>query len=276
MSFRKSAPLPSGPSPAGPLGMKPNLHIVAMADVVSSPERDAGKVNMLGNYILKPGAKFSSFFMTPSELKLSTASEGGELAIGTMMKVEGMHPGNDISSREFTAEWLGVQCLVFVGYCDGTGNMDVYGTECSPLTFKSSQELNNDSTNFTFTFEQFRRTKAVPGIYSGTLALSQANTPADFDLALAKTNETQQYNLPSSPTAATEIDVASENLDNNTTVSLVGAGGDNPATLANGAGTAATIILKDGTSWTALTGAVIHLKKINDGTTTFLYELSRS
>ncbi len=276
MSVRKSAPLPQGASPAAPIGKKPNVHIVSVADILRYPERDSGKINILGNYVLKPGAKSSSFYMTPSELKLSFASEGGENAIGILQKIEGLHPGNYITSREFTAEWFGTPCILFLGLCDGTGNHDVYGTECSPLTFKPSQELNNDSTNFTFMFEQFARTKSLPGLYSGTLALALPNAPAAFDLDLLAANETQQYNLPASDTALTTISVATEDLDQDTTVSIVGAGGANPAVLSDGASTAATIILKNGTDWIALNNAVIHLKKIDNGSVTFLYELFRS
>lgn len=272
--MRKSAPLPTGASPAAPIGKKPNVHIVAVADIKAYPERDAGKIKELGNYVLETAAKHSSFYMTPSELKLSFASEGNENAVGILQKIEGLHPGNNITSREFAAEWLGIPCIVFVGLCDGTNNHDVYGTECSPLTFKPSQELNNDSTNFTFMFEQFARTRALPGLYSGTLALAAANRPAAFDLDLLPANETQQYDLPVSNTALTAIDINSDELDQDTVISLVGGGGSNPATLSTGAATDATVIVKS--TWVALSDAVIHLKKIDDGTTSYYYELSRS
>jgi hypothetical protein len=275
MSFRKSAPKPSGSSPAAPLGKDPNVAIVATEDIAAWLPRDAGNVRLLGSYPLKPGAKVHTFYCPSSKINATSASEGDEDAIGILQKFEAMAPGNQLELREFVAHWNGRPCLIFLNFCKPDIPADVYGTKCSPMQLKAGFEMNNDSTGFSMAFEQFARTEFLPGIYEGTLAYNQANDASDFDLDLLQINPSQQYNLPASAVAATTIDIASTTVDNDTIVSLVGDGGSEPAVLENGAATAATVVLKSGTSWIALKEAVIHLKAVNDGTTTYFIEVFR-
>ena len=273
--MRKSAPKPTGSSPASPLGKSPNVAIVATEDILAWPSRDGGNVRILGNYLLKPGTKAEVFYCPSSKINATLSSEGDEDAIGIMQKYEAMAPGNEQALREFVAHWNGRPCLIFQNFCKKDIPADVFGTMCSPMQLKAGFEMNNDSTGFSMSFEQFARTEFLPGIYEGTLAFNQSNEPATFALDLLLANESQQYDLPSSAVAATVVDVASIDLEDDTIVSLVGGGGAEPAVLSDGAATAATVILKQGTQWMALRGAVIHLQVISNGATTFLKEVNR-
>ncbi|WP_304015823.1 hypothetical protein [Nonlabens dokdonensis] len=271
MSNRRSAPQSTTPNVGGPSAFKMLITIMAAADVLVVPSRDAGMVNMLGNVVLRSGAKMDSFYASPSEIKPGFDPEGEEDAIGIMQKLEAMHPGNEITSKEFVAAWNGVPAYIIVNYCDGRAS-EFYGTECAPMNLKAAFAADKDKTGFTFTFEQFKRTRLVPGDYTGDQSFTEANTPSGFALDLLKANDSQQYDLEASATASTSITVSSTDLETRTKITLVGGGGANPATLANGG----EIHLIGGTSWTAIKNATITLEAFYNGTDILLFEKERS
>ncbi len=84
-----------------------------------------------------------------------------------------------------------------------------------------------------------------------------------------------QYQLPSYAVTAA-IDIASIDQPHGTFVTLIGGGGADPATLASGAGTAATVLLKDNTTWTALENATITFRVFDADATIYLIEESRT
>jgi hypothetical protein len=123
------------------------------------------------------------------------------------------------------------------------------------------------------TFEQAIGTKFVPAFYSGNMVYALPfSTAAIVNVTIA--NGTQ-YLLESDELGASVM-IAAIDHPNDTYVTLIGSGGADPSTLANGTSTAADVILKNGTIWTALNDATITFKVIDDGTKKFLVEESRS
>ena len=272
--MRKSAPRSAKPSPGGPSAFKSKIVIVAAEDCLSVPARDAGLVRMLGSVALKSGAKMESFYATPSSIKPTASVEGAEDSLSIKQMLEAMHPGNDITSKEFASAWTGVPVFVIVEHCDGR-DPEFFGTPCAPMNLKAAFEANNESTNFTFTFEQFKSTRFYPGDYSGDLSFSEPNEVTGFAVAFAKANLSQQYILDSDALGSS-ITIDSTDLDHGQQVVLVGGGGVDPATLANGTTGTEQFKLANGTTWTALKDATITFQVFKDGTNTYYIEQSRS
>ncbi|OBQ56095.1 hypothetical protein JJL45_05220 [Tamlana sp. s12] len=261
-----------GTSPGAYKAKKPNVAIVDADDILSYPGRDSKGVNVTGSYVLKANANMIRIYMTPETIEASFESEGPEDGKVFKQMFKGEHPGETLEIREFIQNWLGRPVIVFEENCrDNT--MNVYGTQCSPLKLNPSFTSNKEGTKHTISFEQPNPVEYVPGYYTGALTFTGYATPADenLDLLVADGNI---YKLPSTAVTAS-IDVASIDLEHGEVVTLIGGGGAGALTLANGAGTAATIVLSNGTTWTALDDAVINLKVFNDGTTVYLIEESR-
>lgn len=272
--MRKSAPQSAKASPGGPSAFKSKVTIIAAADALSIPSRDAGGVNMLGNVVLKSGAQMHTFYATTSTIKPSFGTEGEEDSLSVLQKLEAMHPGNELSSKEFAANWIGVPAYVIVNHCDGRAS-EFYGTECAPMNLKPSFEADKDKTNFTFLFEQFKGTRLVPGDYSGDQSFDEPNVLAGFAIDFAKANNTQQYNIPAS-SGLDDVSIASTDLDHGDSVTVVGGGGSTPAVIANDDTGTEQFKLKDGASWIALKDASISFEVFKDGTTTYFIEKARN
>ena len=278
MRIIKSVAKPQRTSAGAPTPKDPDLTLVRTRDILAWPAFDAGGVNLLGNYVVKPGATMYNLYMTPSKSAASFESEGDEDAVGVSQKVEGSHPGNSVEIREFILAALGEDFIIFQGTCRDT-NKTVFGTKCSPMKLKPTFSDNADGTTHSFVFEQYMRTDQVPYNYTGTLTFNPPFAVADANLPLLEANGLS-YQLPAFADAmGTALDVASFDLAHGKVVSIIGGGGVEPAVLSAGAATgvpAVTVVLKEGTDWTALENATITLEVFVAGATTYLIERSRS
>lgn len=261
-------------SPGAPKPKSPNITILLADDIVSEPVRNSGGVKMQGAYSLKPGAMPIKVYLTPSTQNPTYSSDGEEDTISIAHNFEGIHPGDSLEVNEFVQNLLGKNLILIIGNCQDDSKR-VFGTKCAPVQLKPTYKSDNESTGHTLTFEQFQKTALLPGFYSGSLPDGNPHTVADVaTLALTQANG-NYYQLPSlSMTAAITVD--SIDLPNGSFVTLIGGGGSDPATLTEGAGTAATVILKDGTDWTALNNAQITFEVMDGGSTVYLIERSRS
>lgn len=273
MYAKISVPRPStGTSPGAYKAKKPNVTIVDADDVLTFPGRDSKGVNETGNYVLKTGAKMIQIYMTPETIEASYESEGPEDGKVFKQMFKGDHPGDELAIREFVQNWLGVPVIIFEENCRNA-TMNVYGTACSPLKLNPSFTSNKEGTKTTLTFEQPNPVEYVPGYYTGALTYADAHAEADENLALAVADG-NVYQLAAFA-AGESLDIASIDHADGAIISLIGGGGTDPATLAAGAATAATVILKDGAAWTALEDAVINLEVLDGGATIYLSEVSR-
>lgn len=272
-SYRKSV---AAPAKAGAGAAKPKKGLITVIyadDVLSFPERDGGGVKMLGNIVLKAGAKMHSLYMTPSSQKLNDEIVGDEDMEAFEKKAEGVHPGNSLAIREFRANNLGEGLILIFGEGCGDNKGDVIGTPCNPMKLKGSYSNDNDGVKNVMQFEAAQSDAEPIGYYEGEIILAENFVAADVDLELTKVNGPVQQ-LPA--LAATDaITATSIDLDNGTVVSLIGGGGADPATLDVGVQGAVTVVLLNGTQWVALEAAIINLEVVKGGATTYLIERSR-
>lgn len=276
MYVLKSVPQPQNTSAGAPTPKEPNVTLIDINDILAYPAPDAGGVNLLGNYVLQPGANMHQLYMTPSKQAATFESDGDEDAVGITQKFEGSFPGDSVDIREFVQNNLGRNFIILYGTCRDT-NKTVCGTKCSPMKLKPTFTSNGDGTMHMLVFEQYMKTGKVPGNYTGSLDFA-APFDASTDLSLLKANGTS-YQLPESDIAATAIDIAALDLDHGTVISIIGGGGTEPATLSAGPATglpAATVVLKDGVDWIALKNATISLEVYKANATTYLIEKARS
>lgn len=274
----KSVPKPQNASAGAPTPKDPNTTLVRTADVLAWPSVDAGGINMLGNYVLKPGAKFLQYYSTASKISSGYESEGDEDAVGVIMKYESSHPGNSVEIREFVMAALGDDFVIFQGTCRDASKT-VLGTKCSPMKLKPTGTDNADGTNNMLVFEQYMRTAQLPFNYTGSIEFDAPFDLVDSNLPLLVANGTS-YQLPAFvDPLGTSLDVLSLDQPTGTVLSVIGGGGAEPATLSGGPATGdpnVTVILKEGTDWTALQNATISLEVFVAGATTYLIERSRS
>jgi len=272
--LRKSVPKPVSGSGA-PTNKQGLMTLIYADEVLSEPGRDANGVKMLGNYVMKPGAKMLQLYATPSTQKMNITIEGDEDLEGFINKLEAMHPGTQLEISEFVANSLGTGFILMAGANCGNISNRAFGSICNPMKFTGEMMDDNEGAKTNLVFAQSIRDGKIPGFYEGSYSFAE-NVATDETLDLLVATGTA-YQLPSfDPTA--EITVASIDLEAGTIVSLIGGGGANPATLDTGVPTAsvATILLKDGTQWVALEDAVINLEVFSDGTDTYLKEVSRA
>ena len=251
----------------------PNVTFIKDTDVLN-PEmpRDSKGVLIVGDIVPKPGAKMFTIYLTPSKQVKNYTSEGDEDMETIKQKFEGWHPGDDIDINEFVQNNLGVGFFIIADNCVDA-HKRVYGTKCSPMKLNVDATSDNSGRGVKLVFEQKIGTNKVPAFYNGNMIYSEpTTTDATIDLTVANGN---QLKLESDALGAS-IDIASTDRASGDVVTLIGGGGVDPSTLANGASTAATVILKNGTTWTALENATITFEVIYDGTTTYLIERARS
>ena len=118
---------------------------------------------------------------TSSSISLPRTSEGEEDNISFSSLPEFAHPGSPVEIEEFFANMtnrpLGV--AVRVGDCDGEDAFyRVYGTKCTPLSLMIEGQNNNDGTKDTVKFQQFAKSKVLPGRYYGTFTFDEAELVA--------------------------------------------------------------------------------------------------
>ncbi len=271
--LRKSVPKPQAGSGA-PTLKNGLLTVVYADDVLSEPTRDGNGVKMLGNLVMKSGAKMYQLYATPSTQKMNITIEGDEDLEGFINKIEAIHPGTRLEISEFVQNSIGEGFMIISG--GGCGNISnrIFGSVCNPMKFVGEMADDNDGAKTNLVFEQKVRDGKIPGFYYGELTFAENATAPDETLDLLKATGAV-YQLPSTATTAA-ITVDSIDLDAGTIVSLIGGGGDDPLTLSTGVTGQVTTLLKDGTQWVALEKAVINLEVFSDGTTTYLKEVSRA
>lgn len=271
----KSVPQPQNTSAGAPTPKDRNVTIFDANDVLAWPAMAANGVDLQGNFVMKAGAKMHQLYMTPSKQAATFESDGDEDAVGITQKFEGSFPGDSVAIREFVKNNLGRNLIIIYGTCRDE-NKTVCGTKCSPMKLKPSFTSNGEGTMHNLVFEQYMKTDQVPFNYTGTLSFADPFAAPDANLNLLEANGLS-YQLPAfDDNLGTSLDVASTDLAHGDVVTLIGGGGSYPATLSTGAATAATVLLKDGTDWTALQNATISLEVFKDGAATYLIERNRS
>lgn len=273
-NFRKSVPKPTMIGAGAPTPKKGLVTFMHSDDVLEFPVRDANGVIMLGNIVLKAGSKMHQLYLTSSSQKGSHEIEGEEDNEGFVKKFEGTHPGDSLEVNEFVNNSLGEGFIIIYGIGCGNSQGKVLGTPCNPMKLKGSYADDKDGRKHTLMFEQTYKDTVLAGFYDGAITLADNFVAPTVDVDMTVANGFA-FQLPALATTDA-ITAASIDHDHNAIVSLIGGGGADPATLSSGAQGSVTVVLKDDTTWTALSNAVISLKVFKAGATTYLIEQSRS
>lgn len=272
--FRKSVPKPA-PGAGSPKGKSPNATIIYADDVIGGFIFDETGVRITSNILLKVDAKFHRIYMTDVTQKVTATTEGDPDAEGFIKKFEGMHPGDQIELTEFLEKTLGQGFIILYDADCGSNMKRLIGTPCNPLYIKANFEDSKDKLGTELVFEARRRDRHLIKFYEGTLQFDAPTTTTDETVVITEANG-GVYRLAPSSVASTEVTIDTMSQPHGSIVSLVGQGGSNPMTLPAGVNGPVTVLLKDGTAWTALENAAIHLKVFDAGATTYLIEQSRA
>ena len=263
---------PSGISSGSGSG-KNKVVIVDADDVLVFPPRDGNGVVMVGNFVMKTGAKMYEFYTTKSKGEAPVESDGDEDSVTIKQMFNAQHPGNTKEVKEFVQNWLGKSVYILHSSCQDDFT-EVMGTPCAPLQLKPSKTDTNDARFWALKFEAFAKSAFVPGHYQGDIIEAAPVAVADAtDIDLVQADGSQ-YKLPATATT-TVVGITSNDFDHGKFVTLIGGGGATPATLSNDVTGPLMTVLKSGTTWTALEGAVIQFQVFKAGATTLLMELSR-
>lgn len=130
-----------------------------------------------------------------------------------------------------------------------------------------------DDKDGRYTTLTFKRSSVdLPLIYTGNPAVTAATTLAENATDVAITAGSNTYTVPNGTTSAAAAIATVSGLsksDKGRYITLVGAGTDKAATIADGS----TFVLEEGATWTAKTGASITFRVLD---TTTLVEVSRT
>lgn len=263
---------PSGVTSPGASAAK-NEIIIMEAETVQFPASDDGGVLLVGNFVLDAGEKMVKLYSTKSKTEASMETEGDEDSMSFKSKFMAQYPGNSKEVKEFVQFWNGKNIIILHRAC-GETDWEVMGTPCAPLQLKATKQDNNDARFYNMTFEPFAKSGFVPKIYQGTTVFADPFAPVTVAAVPLTTANGQLYKLPT--LAVTDVvTFGSVTLAHDSIVTLIGSGGVAPATLPNGVAGSVTVLLKNGTTWTAINKATIHLKVFKAGATTYLVETSR-
>lgn len=272
MYLRTNVAKPANSAGAGS-PKKPNVTIIAVADIATFPARDDKGVLIAGNFVLKTGAQAISIYMTQTKIKAGYEPEGDEDAQTFKHKFEGPHPGDSLAIKEYVQNNSGEPCIIIVENCDDSSKT-IYGTKCAPMYLKPTGTDENDNRNHNLVFEQYAKRNLLPAHYTGVIpTVPPFPVVSSTAVAMSPANG-YVYQLPSLGTTAS-IAVATSTLEHNDIVTLIGGGGAAPATLASGVANLSAVLVS-GSTWTGLSGATINLKVFKAGAVTLFIEQSRA
>lgn len=187
-TFRKSVPAPTQVGAGAPTPKKGLVTIMHSADVLTFPVRDANGVVMLGNIVLKAGAKMLQLYLTSSTQKGSHEIEGDEDQEGFVKKFEGQHPGDSLEVNEFVQNSLGEGYIVIYGIGCGNSQGKVLGDPCNPMKLKGSYTDDKDGRKHILMFEQTYKDRYLAGFYNGEITLASNYVSVTSGLALLAAN----------------------------------------------------------------------------------------
>lgn len=250
--------------------IKGKAYIVDITDVISGFERDADGITISGNLVLKSGAVMQTVEFTKNTLKNTSKSEGDVDAKGTIQGCEFEHPGNTVAIRAFRRFWMNKDIVIIYEHCDPTKNDDLYGSICSPMQMNYDANEDKDKNNTKFTFVSTNKGPEV-AVYLGTKTVGSDTVVAADTVTIDVTNGPGRYQLTTNTAAKTLLGLS--NMVHNGVYTLIGSGGTYPASIPSGG----LWILKDGSSWSGISGSSITFRGYKNGASTWNFiEQSRT
>ena len=254
-----------------PTPKRGNVILALNKDILSWPEISADGVVYEGNFVFNSGATFGQLYMTQSTQAATYEAGGNPDGMGSTNTFVGQHPGTTREIMAFLKEYANEGFIIFYGGC-GSSEWKVMGSQCNPMKLSPAGQDNSEGNFNTLTFAQEQLNDDRVMFYYGDLSFALPHNTGGESFAISKANG-QQYQLPAS-TEGDSITITASDFDDQSLITLIGGGGADPLVLANATTGTIGVILKNGTSWTALQGATIHLRVVK-GDKTYLVEASR-
>ncbi len=177
--------------------------------------------------------------------------------------------GARVNLYNFIEEYSGGKFIIFFKHIKKK-EWYILGELERPVILSNTETKDDkDGRYTTFTFK--RSSVDLPLVYTGNPAVTAATAIAAGATAIAITAGSNTYTIPNGTSAAAAIATVSglSKNDKGRYITLVGAGTDKAATIADGP----TFVLEEGATWTAKTGATITFRVLD---TTTLVEVSRT
>lgn len=237
--------------------------VIDLADVAVWPSRDNNGVLMVGDIQMKAGRYATILDATASTISLPVTSEGEEDAVSFTSLPEFSHPGSSLEFDEFITNMTNKNLAVGfrVGACDGDAPYyRFYGTPCTPLSLMVEGTNNNESTTNLVKFQQFQRSRSVPGRYTGTITFATVNTVPVDAVTVDVASGTGRYQLQDNTVATVITDL--DNASTGVSYTVLGSGGDNPATIE---ASNTNFLLSGAVDWQGLSGTQITFEAVDAG-----------
>ncbi len=178
------------------------------------------------------------------------------------------------SPTKFNPTGFGVLVEDLLSYPSRDENgFDVIGEPCLPMQLVPSQTNSSDGKFFTLTWQAYGATDKLNAFYEGEIIRGKIPKSTGKSITI-NGSVSKVVQVASADTTAT-LTFALSNLKNNDLVTLIGSGGVAPFTLESAVAGSATVILFNGTQWTALENASITLRYVDAGATKYLVEVAR-
>jgi hypothetical protein len=261
---------PTKLSPGAGGDKKNTVTIVDLDDVLTHQPRDTKGIVITGKHVFKEGAYAIKIAVTPSSIATKATPEGEVDEEAVMQEFVFAHPGTEKEIREFRANWLGRDCLIFDESCSD-GVINEYGAPCAPMRMSYEATDDKDSKKTVFTFKSVNKGPEI-AIYENTLTFSDVLGTIDADENSPNVSAGEgEYQLGVN-TVATALTTLI-GMVHGGKYTLLGGGGAHPTSIVS----AAFFTLKDGTSWSGIAGSSITLMAYKDGASSWMFiELSRT
>ena len=246
------------------------ITLIRKKDVLVFPPRNSKGILMPGNIIMKPGCYAIDVYGTQDSIKASPKTEGGMDEKGVIQALEYSHPGISDEVLEHRTYWQNENIYAILHRCS-TAKKHLYGAPCAILQMSWTCQDDKDATKTVFTLASAQKGPDI-AVYQGTITYQEVTGTEAADATTVDVgNGEGQYQLTNGTAAAVVITTMDNAVDGNA-YTLLGSGGSHPSTISGG-----DFILKNGTAWTAISGAIITFKAFQTGVATWKFiEQSRA
>lgn len=235
-------------------------------DVLTWPDRDSKGVLITDDIVMKPGKYMIQVYGTITTQNRGSNTEGDPDQTGVMHNFAFSHPGDDLEIEEFKQNWLNRDICIISEKC-GSTRKRLFGEPCNPLRMQVESVDNNESNTGAFTFASIQKGDKVPAVYEGQISLADVKgTFAADDATPSVAAGPGEYQLQSGSASVVPITALDDPADGEL-YTLLGSGGTYPPTISAGG----NFLLKNGTTWSAISGARITFKVFKDGASSFKF-----
>ncbi|ATV32525.1 hypothetical protein CUC00_08505 [Prevotella intermedia] len=217
---------------------------------------------------LKPG-EIPHYFEAHDIPTLTATTEKGDITTSGENNLVIVMGGARVSLYNFVEEYSGGKFILFFKHIKEK-EWYILGELERPIILANTEVKDDKDGRYgTFTFK--RNSVDLPLLYTGNPAVVAAGEVAAGATTIAIKANANTYKIANGTSAAAAIANVSglSKSDKGRYITLVGAGTDKPATIADGS----TFVLEDGATWTAKEGASITFRILD---TTTLVEVSRT